>query len=126
MIPEQQEEEDSHVYEGSDLIFIATMTPKHFLCPITKDIMEDPVMTSYGQAFERKAILNHIMDGPTFQCPVTGRSLFPHDLVSNHKLKFEIQQWNAKFGEESKDTTNLNKAISGIIDPSDPTAFVAL
>ena len=31
--------------------------PSHFLCPLTLDVMNDPVDTPHGHSFERTAIL---------------------------------------------------------------------
>jgi hypothetical protein len=72
--------------------------PHHLICRITNDIMDDPVMTKYGDSYERKAIIRKIeVDGD--RDPFSGKELRVSDLVSNNKLLFEIKQWKLHYGE---------------------------
>ncbi len=41
----------------------------HFVCPLTLEILREPVNTIYGHKFERKAILGWLQDHST--CPLT-------------------------------------------------------
>lgn len=63
-----------------------------FYCPITGDVMEDPVETSSGQIFERTAIEKWLADGNKL-CPLTKNHLKRSDLRSNKTLRQSIEEW---------------------------------
>jgi hypothetical protein len=70
----------------------AIVPDDRFICPLTKDLMKEPMMSRHGHNFERYIILSKIqLNG--FVCPISGKPLRPSDLVSNRKLQTEIQQW---------------------------------
>jgi hypothetical protein len=71
--------------------------PAEFLCPITKKVMKDPVVTRYGIYFEKKAILEWLNQGNNY-CPVTGNPLRPSNLISDKTLEWKIQYWASKNG----------------------------
>ncbi|KAI3796484.1 hypothetical protein L1987_39155 [Smallanthus sonchifolius] len=63
-----------------------------FYCPITREVMVDPVETATGHTFERTAIEKWLADG-TNLCPLT---LFPLDnliLRPNRTLRQSIEEW---------------------------------
>ena len=55
-------------------VHFKNVVPTHYLCPITHEIMEDPVTVASGHTFERKAILSWFNDGNNIN-PVTGQEL---------------------------------------------------
>ncbi|XP_061998139.1 U-box domain-containing protein 43-like isoform X1 [Rosa rugosa] len=63
-----------------------------FHCPITGDVMEDPVETSSGQTFERTAIEKWLADGNSL-CPLTRTSLDTSILRPNKTLRQSIEEW---------------------------------
>ncbi|KAJ1378023.1 Zinc finger, RING/FYVE/PHD-type [Sesbania bispinosa] len=63
-----------------------------FYCPITKEVMVDPVETSSGQTFERSAIEKWFAEGNTL-CPLTMISLDTSILRPNKTLKQSIEEW---------------------------------
>lgn len=63
-----------------------------FYCPITGDVMEDPVETSSGQIFERTAIEKWLAEGNKL-CPLTKNHLKKSDLRSNKTLRQSIEEW---------------------------------
>ncbi|KAL4622108.1 hypothetical protein ACB092_06G274000 [Castanea dentata] len=63
-----------------------------FYCPITRDVMEDPVETSSGQTFERRAIEKWFADGNKL-CPLTMTSLNTSILRPNKTLRQSIEEW---------------------------------
>jgi len=73
---------------GSD----ADGTPFDYLCPITLEIMVDPVMTSDGDTYERAAIEEWFSLGNTTS-PRTRRSLPNQNLISNNTLRRVIEGW---------------------------------
>ena len=62
--------------------------PKDFICPITNEIMEDPVFDPMFDAvsFERKAVLRRLKEKGQAYCPVSGYPLTAEALVSNTKF----------------------------------------
>jgi hypothetical protein len=63
-----------------------------FYCPITRDVMLDPVETSSGQTFERSAIEKWFADGNTL-CPLTMNTLDTSVLRPNKTLRQSIEEW---------------------------------
>jgi hypothetical protein len=66
--------------------------PSEFFCPITCEIMREPLMCRSGLSFERSAILSWIQ-GHDGKCPMTRRSLSVCDLVPNRALQYRIRAW---------------------------------
>ncbi|KAI9093921.1 hypothetical protein K1719_026919 [Acacia pycnantha] len=63
-----------------------------FYCPITREVMVDPVETSSGQTFERNAIEKWFADGNNM-CPLTMTPLDTSVLRPNKTLKQSIEEW---------------------------------
>jgi hypothetical protein len=70
--------------------------PQNMMCPLTKKVMVDPVMTKYGHNYERAAIIKWIgVRGEV--CPMTGKPLsFSSGIVTNSKLSWKIVNWERK------------------------------
>jgi hypothetical protein len=69
--------------------------PKRFLCPITREVMTDPVTAADGHTYDRAAILRWFLTrGRT--SPLTGLSLLATTLTSNLRLRKEIAHWRAE------------------------------
>ncbi|KAM0071480.1 putative U box domain, armadillo-like helical, Zinc finger, RING/FYVE/PHD-type [Helianthus debilis subsp. tardiflorus] len=66
--------------------------PKDFCCPISLDLMMDPVIISTGQTFDRGSISRWIEEGHS-TCPKTGQALVHKKLVPNRALRNLIVQW---------------------------------
>lgn len=79
---------------------------ERFICPLTNEIMEDPVCTKEGLNFERKAILRWL-DEKGDVCPVTSKPLTMTGLVTNSKLQWEIKQWQLNTGDASQQMSEL-------------------
>ncbi|XP_028767583.1 U-box domain-containing protein 44 [Neltuma alba] len=70
-----------------------TLEPlQSFYCPITQEVMEDPVETSSGKTFERSAIEKWFAEGNK-RCPLTMTPLDTSVLRSNKILKQSIKEW---------------------------------
>ncbi|KAH6773001.1 hypothetical protein C2S52_004153 [Perilla frutescens var. hirtella] len=78
--------------------------PHYFLCPISLQIMKDPVTTVTGITYDRESIEQWLSTAATSDamCPVTKLPLSKSsDLTPNHMLRRLIQAWciaNAKSG----------------------------
>lgn len=66
--------------------------PPEFFCPITQQIMDDPVMTSDGHSYQRNAILQWFADG-NIRSPLTGLGLPDLELRPNMVLRSMISNW---------------------------------
>lgn len=66
--------------------------PPSFACPLTMEVMDDPVMDQCAHNFERKAILEWLSSGHSC-CPISRKPLTPTDLVPNHTLAERIERW---------------------------------
>ena len=68
-----------------------------FTCPLTLDVMNDPVMLNTGQTYERAAIEGWLSNHDT--CPSSGVVLAgDHALVPNFALKNSIEEWKDRTG----------------------------
>lgn len=68
------------------------LIPDHFLCPISLDLMKDPVTLSSGMTYDRESIEKWLEAG-NFTCPVTNQVLRSFDQIPNHSLRKMIQEW---------------------------------
>ncbi|KAK7261162.1 hypothetical protein RIF29_27467 [Crotalaria pallida] len=77
--------------------------PAHFLCPISLQLMRDPVTVCTGITYDRENIEKWLFSCKNSSCPVTKQSLLDTDLTPNHTLRRLIQSWctlNASHGVE--------------------------
>ncbi|GFP84584.1 U-box domain-containing protein 26 [Phtheirospermum japonicum] len=105
---------------------ISVQIPYHFRCPISLELMRDPVTVCTGQTYDRPSIESWVATGNT-TCPVTRVPLMDFTLIPNHTLRRLIQEWcvaNRSYGIERIPTpkqpadpilvrTLLNQASSG-------------
>ncbi|KAL3615147.1 hypothetical protein CASFOL_040808 [Castilleja foliolosa] len=68
------------------------MIPKDFCCPVSLDLMKDPVIISTGQTYERSSISRWMQEGHC-TCPKTGQMLIHTKLVPNRALRNLIMLW---------------------------------
>jgi len=71
--------------------------PQDFMCPLTKEIFVDPVVTSDGTTYER-FVISKILTRLGNRCPLKGNNLESSTLISNIILKKIIEDFskNAK------------------------------
>ncbi|KAG4129723.1 hypothetical protein ERO13_D09G099400v2 [Gossypium hirsutum] len=77
--------------------------PSLFLCPISLQLMRDPVTISTGITYDRDSIEQWLFSCKNKVCPVTKQVLHDSDLIPNHTLRRLIQSWctvNASHGVE--------------------------
>jgi chemotaxis protein histidine kinase CheA len=65
--------------------------PDHFLCPITQDVMIDPVSAADGHMYERRAIEDWFIGHST--SPMTGAKLEVKMLFPNYAIRGLIRTW---------------------------------
>ncbi|CAJ1975162.1 unnamed protein product [Sphenostylis stenocarpa] len=71
---------------------LSCVVPRDFLCPISFEIMTDPVTISTGQTYNRTSIQKWLKSG-NIKCPKTQESLVNTELLPNIALKKLIQQF---------------------------------
>lgn len=96
--------------------------PSHFLCPISMQLMKDPVTVSTGITYDRESIekwlsISSSSNNKNKVCPVTKQELVSSDggaaadLTPNHTLRRLIQSWC---------TINASNGIERIPTPKPP------
>lgn len=86
---QQEEEEEDSQWD----------IPQGYLCPLSNQIMEDPVITTDGMCFDRKNILEYFAQSKssTPTSPLTGQVLASKELVPNSAVKLAIEEWRKSF-----------------------------
>ncbi|CAL5339039.1 unnamed protein product [Camellia sinensis] len=85
------------------------MIPSHFRCPISLDLMKDPVTLSTGITYDRENIDKWIEAG-NHTCPITSQSLKTLEPIPNHTIRKMIQDWcvdNVSLGIERIPTPRI-------------------
>ncbi|GMI70759.1 plant U-box 19 [Hibiscus trionum] len=80
-------------------------------CPISLEMMSDPVTLSTGHTYDRRSILKWFNSGNA-TCPKTGEKLTSTELVPNLVLKAMIQQFCAGNGIAVVASSRKNRDIS--------------
>jgi hypothetical protein len=101
---------------------ITTDVPKEFVCPISLEVMKEPVMSKDGQNYDRQAILQWLNQG-NFDCPLTRRPLKPSYLLPNHSLKMSIMRWKIDQGmdlnnddDSSSESSEFDHGFVGLLN----------
>lgn len=92
--------------------------PKDFCCPISLELMGDPVVVATGQTYDRQSITQWIAGGHQ-TCPNSGQNLGNAALIPNRAISSLISHWCAANGVPS------NSPASGRTASSVPTASKA-
>ena len=87
---------------------VAKRMPEEFECPITMEVMVDPVMAGDGHTYERAAIVEWLEGNLT--SPKTNEKLESKMVIPNHALKAMIGDWRA---EQRKVRQNENEKLFG-------------
>jgi len=75
--------------------------PDHFMCPLTMEMMQDPLFSKYGHHFERSAILQWLSQENT--CPITRQPLFPSMLIPDNSLRLRMHAWRGALASSDED-----------------------
>ncbi|XP_051117858.1 U-box domain-containing protein 21-like [Andrographis paniculata] len=79
--------------EKSGELELELIIPEQFLCPISHELMKDPVTLSTGMTYDRSNIETWI-DAGNSTCPVTNQLLpNPDSSIPNHAIRKMIQHW---------------------------------
>ncbi|CAN7095005.1 unnamed protein product [Brassica rapa subsp. narinosa] len=67
-------------------------TPPYFRCPLSTELMVDPVIVASGQTFDRTSIKTWLDNGLAV-CPRTRQVLTHQELIPNYTVKAMIESW---------------------------------
>ncbi|KAH7421768.1 hypothetical protein KP509_13G074400 [Ceratopteris richardii] len=98
------------------------VVPEDFRCPISLDIMTDPVIIATGHTYERSSITRWIEEG-NHTCPKSGLMMAHTVLIPNEALRNLIQQWCDEFGISISPSEPINPGIRA--PQSTPTSLEA-
>mmetsp|Transcript_81517 Transcript_81517/g.143743 ORF Transcript_81517/g.143743 Transcript_81517/m.143743 type:complete len:402 (-) Transcript_81517:16-1221(-) len=93
--------------------------PMELLCPITNEVMDDPVFTSDGHTYGHRAILKWFMNYPGSGLPIspnTGLPLKTLELTPNLALKSQVVRWREQTGIPATTTPTSENPDSPISD----------
>ncbi|XP_019456958.1 PREDICTED: U-box domain-containing protein 4-like [Lupinus angustifolius] len=108
----------THMHEHLILLkqaesLIPVPVPADFCCPLSLELMIDPVIVGSGQTYERAFIKNWISLGLNV-CPKTRQTLVHTNLIPNYTVKALIVNWcesnSVKLVDPMVNSTNLNQA----------------
>ncbi|KAG0556274.1 hypothetical protein KC19_11G040400 [Ceratodon purpureus] len=86
----------NRVQDGPKEVGAQALAPlPSFICPLTKQVMKDPVQIASGQTFEKSAIMQWFKDGKTTS-PVTGERLRNTKVSPNYALRQSITEWRER------------------------------
>ena len=75
------------------------MPPDEYTCPISHELMVDPVFTASGQTYERESIATWLRTKQTD--PISNARLHNKKLVPNFALRKLISQWKEAHPEHT-------------------------
>ncbi|OXB52615.1 hypothetical protein ASZ78_014546 [Callipepla squamata] len=71
---------------------VSVSVPDEFLCPITRELMKDPVIAADGYSYEKEAMENWL-SSKRRSSPMTNLPLSSPVLTPNRTLKMAISRW---------------------------------
>ncbi|OVA17259.1 Armadillo [Macleaya cordata] len=109
-------------FQSSEIVF-----PDDFRCPISLDLMRDPVVVATGQTYDRNSI-SHWIDSGHETCPKTGQQLVHSNLIPNRAMKNLIALWCRENkipfeSTETNDKINRFTVQKAAIEATRMTAF---
>ncbi|CAM8922174.1 unnamed protein product [Rhodiola kirilowii] len=108
VVDEQVIKPVSQIGAGGNQAIINHLNADDFRCPISLEIMSDPVTVATGQTYDRLSISHWLKSGNS-KCPKTGEMLKTMDLVPNHAIKKLIRQYCAENGIFISEPAACNK-----------------
>ncbi|XP_068639010.1 U-box domain-containing protein 19-like [Aristolochia californica] len=87
------------------------LNPADFRCPISLEMMTDPVTVATGQTYDRVSIEKWLRAG-NFICPKTGEKLMNTELVPNSALRKLIHQFCYEHGISVAGSGNRSREIA--------------
>lgn len=92
----QREEQEIQRMDGFE-----HQAPSFFICPISLQVMKDPVTISTGMTYDRESIQKWLFSYKKITCPVTKQPLSDFRLTPNSNLLRLIQSWHLQHASSS-------------------------
>ncbi|CAD8121055.1 unnamed protein product [Paramecium sonneborni] len=89
---------------------IDIILPEYFVCPITYEIMDEPILLNSGLTYDKNSIQKHFKQNGYFD-PITRESIDPLGLIQNIQLQQGIQGIQSQYGWVGIENENDYKAI---------------
>ena len=83
-----------------------THPPKELCCPITLDLLQDPVRTIYGHVFERDTLTQWLDGDNGDTCPLTRRPLTVADVTYASDAAEAVHLWTRQAKKREKRKRN--------------------
>ncbi|KAI5679913.1 hypothetical protein M9H77_01140 [Catharanthus roseus] len=87
---------------------VVAAVPEEFRCPLSKELMRDPVIVATGQTYDRPFIQKWLKAGNR-TCPLTQQVLSHTILTPNHLIREVILQWCKKNGIQLPDPVQYSE-----------------
>ncbi|KAA0068085.1 U-box domain-containing protein 9 [Cucumis melo var. makuwa] len=110
---------------SSSNLFHNLISPQEFRCPLSRELMRDPVILSTGETYDRPFIQKWLNSGNR-TCPRTQQVLSHTDLTPNHLIREMISQWCATRGIELQDRVRVHYLDDDVITEADRDRFLML
>ncbi|KAI3429990.1 RING-type E3 ubiquitin transferase [Psidium guajava] len=104
---------------------LSCLNPEDFRCPISLELMTDPVTVSTGQTYDRSSIQRWLKAG-NITCPKTGERLTSTELVPNSALRKLIKHFCADNGISLANSGRRGSDITRTIVPGSKVAAEAM
>lgn len=96
-----------------------------FMCPLTRQVMHDPVTIETGQTFEREAILKWFREcrdtGRKPTCPLTQTELRATDITPSIALRNVIDEWRARNEDKELEKACAALGLDSVSESDDDT-----
>ncbi|XP_004508855.1 U-box domain-containing protein 19-like [Cicer arietinum] len=126
LVLDRNSDESEESRRSTEMITITTcLNPEDFRCPISLELMTDPVTVSTGQTYDRVSIQKWLKSGKK-KCPKTGENLNNTELVPNTTLKKLIQQFCTDNNVSFTKSCNRIRDITRTISPGSSSAAHAM
>uniref|UniRef100_M8CBP5 U-box domain-containing protein n=1 Tax=Aegilops tauschii TaxID=37682 RepID=M8CBP5_AEGTA len=91
--------------------------PHLFLCPISMELMQEPVTVSTGVTYDRRSIERWLFSYGRATCPATMQPLANLDLTPNHTLARVISSWLDRGSPSSSSSSSSSPSTSSLSSP---------
>ncbi|KAL5710086.1 E3 ubiquitin-protein ligase pub1 [Ranunculus cassubicifolius] len=106
-----QDLEKKGLVSHDDSSYSSFTIPDEYRCPISLELMRDPVIVASGHTYDRNSIAQWINSGH-HSCPKSGQKLIHMALIPNYALKSLIHQWCQESNIPLKDDESSSSSSS--------------
>jgi hypothetical protein len=99
-----------------------TNAPDEFICPLTLELMVNPVVNRQGNCYEKAALIKWLSQ-PNATCPLTRQPIRLSQFIPDANLQRRIMQWRLNHGEDLDDITESSTSIDADFGAA-PALFV--